>query len=331
MCATDFGPTSRIMASLGTARIGTMAWATPVLNSRAITASSGSTTAQPRALASVMISRAVSTKSGSASDLPMSTPCDSRKVLAMPPPMISLSTLHGKVLEDRDFARHLGAADQRRRRPLRFFEHGAQCSDLFQHQRAGVGRQHARQALGRGVRAMRGGEGVVDEHIARARQGGDELLIVLFFALVKAQVLEHGDSAGGEARDGVLRRIADARIDELHWLAQQVRQLGGDRRQAHRRIGGTFRSSEVRNDDDAGVARAQVLETGENAFEARCVRHFAIGHRHVEIGAHQNTLARHVRGGNRLELAKVHTGAAHFLTRSRAAAATASAVTPKCA
>ena len=40
-----------------------------------------------------MISSAVLAWSGSASDLPISTPSASRKVLAMAPPMISLSTL----------------------------------------------------------------------------------------------------------------------------------------------------------------------------------------------------------------------------------------------
>ena len=121
-------------------------------------------------------------------------PCACRKVFAMPPPMISLSTLASRFVEHRDLGRDLGAADHRRGRPLRLVERGAQRVDLFHHQRSGIGRQQVRDALGRGVRAMGAGEGIADEHVAERGQLLGEGRIVLLLALVEAQVFQHRDA-----------------------------------------------------------------------------------------------------------------------------------------
>ena len=57
---------------------------------------------------------------------------------------------------------------------------------------------------------MRGGKGIVDKNVAELRQGRSKLRIVLLFALVEPQVLQHGDTAGLQRRHSPLRRLADA-------------------------------------------------------------------------------------------------------------------------
>ena len=67
--------------------------------------------------------------------------------------------------------------------------------ELGLHGAAGIGRQLVAEALGRGMGAVRGREGVVDPDVAELGQFGDEGGIVLFFLLVEAGVLEAEDVA----------------------------------------------------------------------------------------------------------------------------------------
>ena len=62
--------------------------------------------------------------------------------------------------------------------------------DLSLHRAARIGRQLMGEPLGRGMRAMRGGEGVVDVDVAELGEFGDEGRIVLLLALVEAGVLQ---------------------------------------------------------------------------------------------------------------------------------------------
>ena len=117
-----------------------------------------------------MISSAVSAKSGSASDLPISTPCGEQEGVGHAAADDQLVDLGGEVGEHGDLGRHLGAADHGRGRPLGLVEHAAQRVDLLHQQRPGVGRQQPRDGIGRGVRAMRGREGIVDEDVAELGQ-----------------------------------------------------------------------------------------------------------------------------------------------------------------
>ena len=88
---------SKIISSAATSSIDLCSAAAFSANSLAHTTSVGSGTTPPLAAIFAMIFFASSTKSGSASDLPMGLPCASRKVLAMPPPTISKSTLSARL------------------------------------------------------------------------------------------------------------------------------------------------------------------------------------------------------------------------------------------
>ncbi len=92
MWNTLSGPTSRIIASAGQSSARTTSFPAPGSSSRATTTSRGSRIMQPAAPALAAMSRAVPTISRSASEPPISIPCDARKVLAMPPPITSVCT-----------------------------------------------------------------------------------------------------------------------------------------------------------------------------------------------------------------------------------------------
>ena len=76
------------MASAGQASTGTVVFSALALNSRATTTSTGRWIVQPADCALSMIARAVSAMSRSARLVPTSIPLATRKVLAIPPPMI---------------------------------------------------------------------------------------------------------------------------------------------------------------------------------------------------------------------------------------------------
>ena len=118
----------------------------------------------------------------------------------MPPPMISTFTLAIRLPSSSSLDRDLGAADDRGHRALRRVERLAERVELGLHAAPGIGRQHVAEALGRGVRAVRGGKGVVDPEVAELRQLRDERRVVLFLAFVEAGVLEAQDVARPASR-----------------------------------------------------------------------------------------------------------------------------------
>src|SRR5215468_6302581 len=142
---------------------------TLALNSAATTASTGSSTLQWAAFALPRMSSAVAARSFSHSDLPTLIPWAWRKVLAMPPPMISLSTLLTRLPRRSSLLETL--APPTAAQTGRFGE--------------AVG-----QALSRGVGAVRGGKGVVHIDVTQHRQLVDEARLVLLLFLVEAQILE---------------------------------------------------------------------------------------------------------------------------------------------
>ena len=89
---TVLGPTSSIMASAGMACMDTVSVGAWARNSRATTASMGRMISQPASLASAMMSRAVACISASCRLRPTPVPPAARKVLAMAPPITSMST-----------------------------------------------------------------------------------------------------------------------------------------------------------------------------------------------------------------------------------------------
>ena len=169
--------------------------------------------------------RAVSARSRSASDLPMPMPCACRKVLAMPPPITSASTLDDEIFQQVELGRDLGAADDGDHRLLRRVQRLRQRVELGLHGAAGIGGQFVAEAFGRGMRAMRGGEGVVDVDVAELRERRDEGRIVLFFFFVEARVLETENVAVLHRGDGLLGDFADAVLGKADRPVEHVRRV----------------------------------------------------------------------------------------------------------
>ena len=94
--AAVLGPMSRIMSSSATSLAALTVAGASAAKVLATTTSSGMGTSAPRAFIFSMIFLASPTRSGSARDLPIGRPAASMKVLAMPPPTISWSTLSAR-------------------------------------------------------------------------------------------------------------------------------------------------------------------------------------------------------------------------------------------
>ena len=122
--------------------------------------------------------------------------------------------LADEVFQQVDLGRDLGAADDRDHRLGRRFQRLAQRVELGLHGAAGIGRQLVAEAFGRGMRAVRRRERVVDPDVAELGQFGDEGRIVLFFFLVEAGVFQAEDVAVLHRRDGLGRGLADAVVGE---------------------------------------------------------------------------------------------------------------------
>ena len=85
-----------------------------------------------------------------------------------------------------------------------------------------------RDAFRRGVRAVRGREGVVDEEVAEGCQRFCERRIVLFLALMKTRVFENENSAIRKCGDGLLRRFTHAIRSQRHGCADERSEGFGD-------------------------------------------------------------------------------------------------------
>ena len=202
-------PRSTMCQLAGTLSAESVLYSVPRVTSLATTTSTGRTILTPFSSAAARIARASSTRSGSARLLPMALPWASRKVFAMPPPMTMMSTLASRFLRTLILSLTLA--------PPMIAANGCsglstsmpEVRDLLLHQEAGVGRAELRDPDGRGVRAVRGPEGVVHVDVAVGGERLGELRVVLLLLRVEAEVLEEQHLAVAEAPDGVLRPGAE--------------------------------------------------------------------------------------------------------------------------
>ena len=201
--------------------------------------------------------------------------------------------LADEVFQQVDLGRDLGAADDRDHRLGRRFQRLVQRVELGLHGAAGIGRQLVAEAFGRGVRAVRGRERVVDPDVAELGQLGDEGRIVLLFLLVEAGVLQAEDVAVLHRRDGLGRGLADAVVGEGDRLLDHLRQRGGDGLQ---RILGVaaLRPAEMREQDHLAALVGDLGDGRRDALEPGRVGDAAVFHGHVEVDAQQHALALHV-------------------------------------
>ena len=292
-CSIARGPMSRIMSSSFTSSTETTWEGANASNFLATTASTGSTIWHLPDFALARISRAVPSISFSQIDLPTFLPCAARKVLAMPPPITRNPPWRRGCRAVRSWwkssrrppAPRAGAAALR-----------APCVERFDfrlHGAAGIGRKFPRQALGRSVRAMRGGESVVDIEVAELRERRDEIRRVLFLAGMEAGVFEHQHVARLHRRDGLLGIWPDAILREGDRLAENFRDRGHDRRQRLALVA-ALGPAEMRKQDRLAALVRDLADRRDGRADARVVGHAPVLHRHVEIDAHQHALVLYV-------------------------------------
>ena len=148
-----------------------------------------------------------------------------------------------------------------------------------------------RDALGRGVRAVRGPEGVVDVEIAELGQTPREGGIVALLFGMEAHVLEQQHVAVAQLRNGVVGFLADAVVGERDRTPRRSASACATGRSEKR--GSGLPSGRPRC--DSTIVRAprscSQRSVGTAASIARVVDDRAVRHRHVEILAHQDALA----------------------------------------
>ena len=176
-----------------------------------------------------------------------------------------------QVLDDLELVRDLGAAEDRDERPFGALERLAEVVDLGRHQEAG-GRllDVVDDALGRGVRAVRRSERVVDVDVGERRQLRREGRVVGLFLGVEPQVFEE-DHAARMRGDGGRGVRADAVGGKRDGPAEQPGQVVGDRLQAVLGIGLALRTSEVRREDDRGALFERVADGRQRRADPRVV------------------------------------------------------------
>ena len=145
----------------------------------------------------------------------------------------------------------------------------AQRLELPLEQEAGVRGQELRDPDRGRVRAVRRAEGVVDEQVEVVGELPGELGIVLRLARVEARVLEDADPLVGQ-------QLPQPLLDGLH-RERGVLALG---------------TAEVRADDDLRrVTFEQELERRQGRPDPRVVGHVPVLERHVQVRAHEHSLA----------------------------------------
>ncbi len=149
------------------------------------------------------------------------------------------------------------------------------------------------EAFGRGMRAVRRRERVVDPDVAELCQFRHEGRIVLFLFLVEAGVLQAEDVAVLHGRDGRCRSFADAVVGEGDRLVDDLRQCFGD---GLERILGvaSLRPAEMREQDHLAALAGNLGDGRRHALEPCRVGDAAVFHGHVEVDAQQHALALYV-------------------------------------
>ena len=137
---------------------------------------------------------------------------------------------------------------------------------------------------------MRRRKRVVDKDIAERGEAAGELAVVVFFLGMKAGVFQAKNIAVLHRGDGFLRRRPDAILGKGHRLFDDPRHRGGD---GFERILGiaALRPVEMREQNDLAALAGELGNGRGDLFDAGCVGDLAVGHRHVEVDAHQHAFS----------------------------------------
>ena len=168
----------------------------------------------------------------------------SRSSSAILPPTSTSSARPPRFCEHAELVLDLRAAGDEHERPLDLAEQAAEVLELGEQEQPRVGGQQLRDALGRGVRAVRRAERVVDVEVAAVRELAREGRVVRRLARVEARVLEHLDALVRRAARAGAR--ATGAIAERRVLALRPAEVRADARPPPRRARAAARASAAR-------------------------------------------------------------------------------------
>ena len=194
-----------------------------------------------------------------------------------------------QVREQVDLGRDLGAADDGHQRPVGVAEGGFQRLEFRLHQPAGAGGQEAGQRLGRGMRPMGGGEGIVAVDVAQGGDAAGEVFVVGLFAGVEADVLQQQHLGGAGLLGEVLGAVEG--FDELDRVAEGVFQRGDELAQGHAVDDLALGPAEMRQQHGLAALVEDGLHGGHDPVDARGVGDLSVFHRHVDVDPGQDRLA----------------------------------------
>ena len=214
----------------------------------------------------------------------------------MPPPMIRMSTFLTRLLSSSSLPETLAPPTIAATRADRRAQRQRQRVELLLHRPAGVGRHVVGEALGRGVGAVGGGEGVVDVDVAQLGELGDELRLVLFFRLVEAGVLEAENVAVLHRRDRLGGRFADAVGGESDRPFDHVRHRRGDGLEGEGWVGLALRAAQMGHEDDFAALVGDLEDRRRDALDAGEIGHPPVFDGDVEVDAQQDALSLDVGG-----------------------------------
>ena len=241
--------------------------------------------------------------------------------------------LFEKVGNDVQLVRNLGSAEDRHERALRIFQRVRHHRELLFDEEAAdrrLDQTFLHDSRGGRMGAVRRSERIVHVDVAVARQRLHEIGILLFLALMEAQVFEQDALALFTRRDFLFRVLAHDVGREGHLSAQKLAQTSGDGRQTElldvllrlferfRRRGGLFRFGQgrdlrllllvqfelrvehvvglahVRAEDHLRAVLHEVLDRGQRADDSVFVRDRPVLHRNVEVASDEDSLALYV-------------------------------------
>ncbi len=180
------------------------------------------------------------------------------------------------------------------------------------------------QALGGGMGAVGGGEGVVDVNVADIRDSLHQIGVVCFLAFPETRVLEDCDVARPENTDSLRRyRTGDLR-NEHHFLAEHTFHRADDQAQRHGRDAVALGPAEMGKQQHFRALVCEFEHGRRRGADAGVVGDVAVLHRQVEVDADERDLADKV--GQVVQCTKaVHSST---LTSSPTAISPASRTTP---
>ena len=199
-----------------------------------------------------------------------------------------------EVVDHANLVGHLGAAKDRRERPLRRLEHLREHLELALHEETRVGGQELGDANGGGVCPVRRSECIVDVDIGVRRERLGEVRVVGLLLGVESEVLQHEDLARAHALDRVLRSDPEGIPGDRYVAPDQLGQACPDGPQPQPVLDLPLRPAEVAGQDHRRSPLQQEANGGEAGADSGVVGDLPIVERDVQVGSQEDALASNV-------------------------------------